>query len=165
MLSDRQICRGWHCDACGELIRTFEAGRLEWLCDGEDRVHGLRLVHRRGLPPPHSAGCEYDRNEEYRKDGSLIEGLSLATLSGVDGLMLMLAMLVRGEHPAEQIIEVIKRLYVPGYEQTRNFFPRAISENIIVPAIGPGYYLQSEIQNVLQWMQVNSNATTLEERT
>jgi hypothetical protein len=162
MSRDRHIQRGWHCDSCGELFRSFEDGRVEWLsvgwlCEGEEPASvtcGLRLVHARNINanPSVPHGCEYNPREEFRKSRSLVEGLSLASFSGADGLVLMLSMLAQGEFPTEQLIELAKRLHVPGYEQARGFFSRAVSEQVIVPAIGPGYYLQSEIRDVLQWV-------------
>jgi hypothetical protein len=101
-----------------------------------------------------------------RKSRSLGEGLSLASFSGADGLVLMLSMLAQGEFPTEQLIELAKRLHVPGFEETRDL-PCAVRDQVVVPAIGPGYYLQSEIRDVLQWVAMaeepNASATAHQE--
>lgn len=158
MPRNRHIHSGWQCDNCGALIRTFEDGRVEWLCQGGDeepiKITGLRLVHARATSPKTLApyGCEYDPKQEFHRNRSLVEGLSLSAFSGPDGLVLMLSMLAQGEYPTDQLIEVVKRLAVPGYEEARDLFARAISEEVVVPAIAPGYYLQSEIRDVLQWV-------------
>ena len=156
-MSENRIDRVWRCDNCGGLIRSFGAGRVEWLCrgdqDGRAEITGLRLVHAHAANPPFPSpyGCEYNPREEFQKDRSLVEGLPFSAFSGVDGLMLLLSMLARGEYPAEQLIELTKRVHVCGYEATRELFPRAIREQIVAPVIGPGYYLQCEIRDVLSW--------------
>ena len=152
MPRNRHIHRGWQCDNCSELIRSYKTGRVEWLCDSEDRISGLRLVHSRASNPGSLTpyGCEYDPREEFRKNGSLVEGLSLGAFAGADGLVLMLSKLALPEYPTEQLIELVKRIHIPGYEEARDLFQRAISEQVLVPAIGPGYYLQSEILGVLR---------------
>lgn len=158
MARNRHIHHGWQCDHCGELIRSLDDGRVEWLCESDEqeavKIRGLRLVHARGSDPkgPATYGCEYDPRDEFRQNGSIVEGLSLIACSGTDGLVLMLSMLAQGEYPRDEVIELVKRLHVPGYEETRDLFQRAISEQVLVPAIGPGYYLQSEIRDVLQWV-------------
>lgn len=158
MSRNRHIPHGWQCNNCGELISSFEDGRVEWLCEGCEeetvKIHGLRLVHARTSSPEStvSYGCEYNPREEFRKNQSLVEGVSFSAFSGPDGLVLMLSMLAQRQYPAEQLIELVKRVHVPGYEEARDLFPRAIGEQVIVPAIGPGYYLQSEIRDVLQWV-------------
>jgi hypothetical protein len=53
--------------------------------------------------------------------------------------------------PAAKLIELAKRVQIPGYEEARVLFEEAISERVVAPAIGPGYYLQREIQDVLRW--------------
>lgn len=158
MSRNRHIHSGWQCDSCGALIRTLEDGRVEWLCEGGDeepvKITGLRLVHARASSPRTFApyGCEYDPGQEFRRNRSLVEGLPLSAFSGPDGLVLMLSMLAQGEYPADQLIELVKRLLVPGYEEARDLFARAIREEVVFPAIAPGYYLQSEIRDVLQWV-------------
>jgi hypothetical protein len=51
------------------------------------------------------------------------------------------------------LIELIKRLHIPGYEQARNSFDAAISDGAFEPNTKPGFYSQSNIQNTLRWIQ------------
>ncbi len=137
---------GWRCASCGELITSIEAGRVEWLTTddkrGITRATGLRLVH---------SLCRYDDRREFRKTRSLVEGLSLERFVGPDGLMLLLSLIAEGEMPRADLIELVKRLHIPGYEQTRELFSEAIHGGAVAPLIGEGFYLQSEIRELLTW--------------
>ncbi len=65
--------------------------------------------------------------------------------------MMLFSLIAGGELPREELIELGKRVQVPGYEQAREFFPSAIAEGVMEPSIGTGYYLQTEIWSVLRW--------------
>ncbi len=145
---------GWKCSACGQLITRIEDGWVEWLAvedqQGRTYLAGLRLVHRlptrAGKRGPHS--CRYDARRQFRKDRSIVEGLSLESFVGPDGLMLLLSFVATGEMPVGDILELAKRVQIPGYELIRDL-PRQVTHRFIAPSIGDGYYLQSEIQAVL----------------
>jgi hypothetical protein len=100
---------------------------------------------------PNETGCQYDMHEEFRKDFSIVESLSLESFVGPDGLMLLLSMIVSHENSAGEIIELLKRVQIPGYEQARDLFEFAIEHGILSPSIGNGFYLQAEIQALLLW--------------
>ena len=142
----RIISMGWTCAGCGELIGGIEAGWVGWLANedqqGKTRVRGLRLVHVR---------CRYDGRSEFRKDKSLVEGLPLERFVGPDGLMLLLSFIAQGEMPQADLLELVKRVHIPGYEQTRELFRDAIHGGAVAPLIGDGFYTQSEIHEVLNW--------------
>jgi hypothetical protein len=137
---------GWRCDSCSELITSIESGWVEWLAGadehGKNRIKGLRLVH---------SYCRYDDRREFRKDHSLVEGLPLERFVGPDGLMLLLSLIAEGEMPTPDLLELVKRLHIPGYEQTRDLFSEAILGGAVAPLIGEGFYLQSEIRELLTW--------------
>jgi hypothetical protein len=154
--------RGWKCSSCGDLITRIEDGWVEWLA-GEDergeRLKGLRLVHR--LSPSagsNGPGCRYDSVQEFRNDRSIVEGLSLERFVGSDGLMLLLSFLASGEMPCGDVLELAKRVQIPGYEQTRELFPEAIGMGVLSPAIGEGYYMESEIRELLSWANREANS-------
>jgi hypothetical protein len=137
---------GWRCTSCGELITDIELGWVEWLAGADEygttRLKGLRLVHNL---------CRYDDRREFRKDQSLVEGLPLARFVGPDGLMLLLSLIAEGEMPRVELVELVKRVHIPGYELTRELFADAIHGGAVAPLIGEGFYLQSEIREVLTW--------------
>jgi hypothetical protein len=142
---------GWRCATCGALIRSIEDGWVEWLAteseQGDVALKGLRLVHRY----VRSGRCHYDFQQEFRKNGTIAEGLPLERFVGPDGLMLLLSFLAAGNIARDDLLELTKRVQIPGYEQTRELFQEAQEEGVITPAIGEGYYLQLEIQTLLQW--------------
>jgi hypothetical protein len=148
---------GWRCGACGGLIRRVEDGRVEWLAleegSGKTRISGLQLVHNLATSPI-SSGCQYDAREEFQRNRSIVEGLSLDHFVGPDGLMFLLSLMLMtsGEKVAEDVIELVKRVQIPGYEQARELFQPAIEQGLFSPAIGNGFYLQSEIHSVLRWI-------------
>jgi hypothetical protein len=146
---------GWTCSACGELISAIEDGWVEWLA-GEDehgatRLKGLRLVHRNGVRGSNHGRCQYDDRCEFRRDHSIVEGLPLERFVGVDGLMVLLSLIADREMPTSDVLELAKRVQIPGYEQTRELFHEAIDVGAVAPLVGEGFYMQSEIQELLRW--------------
>jgi hypothetical protein len=114
---------GWSCLSCGELITSIEYGRDERLIGentrGTDRVRGLRLVH---------IGCCYDELREFRKDRSLVEGLQLERFVGPDGLMHLQSLIDEAEMPRADLLELAKRVQIPGYEQPASFSREQFTE-------------------------------------
>ncbi len=147
---------GWRCATCGELITRVEDGWVEWLAgedeNGNSTCKGLRLVHVSSASPrgTEGHGCRYDERQEFKNDQSVVEGLALERFVGPDGLMMLLSLIAADELPRDELLELAKRVQIPGYEQTRELFPRAVAEGVIEPSIGMGYYLQSEIESVLR---------------
>jgi hypothetical protein len=146
---------GWTCSTCGELISGVEDGWVEWLA-GEDehgatRLKGLRLVHRNGVRGSNHARCQYDDRCEFRRDQSIVEGLPLERFVGVDGLMILLSLIADREMPTSDVLELAKRVQIPGYEQTRELFREAIDVGVVTSLVGEGFYMQSEIQELLMW--------------
>lgn len=155
-LPDNSLPRaGWRCKTCGGLIDRIEDGWVEWLASEEDNGRavnrGFQVVHCRATGSP-SGGCRYDADVEFRRDKSLVEGLSLERFMGPDGLMLLMSLIASGEAAAADVIELAKRVQIPGYEQARESFQLAIDCGLLSPAIGNGFYLQSEIRAVLRWL-------------
>ena len=65
--------------------------------------------------------------------------------------MLLLAMLAEGEAPKEEVLEMIKRLHISGYEEARHHFDHAISDGAFDPNTRPSYYPPIDIQATLDW--------------
>ncbi len=170
MLRDKSIRSGWRCDSCGELVSNLEAGWVEWLAaedaNGEPKVSGLRLVHRRGRSPKsrQAYGCQYNPQEEFGKNRGIVEGLALDRFAGPDGLMLLLWMIAERELPVQELIELAKRVQIPGYEAAYELIHDAVSEGVIAPSISSGFYLQCEIRDVLKWAKYRTSEKTSPER-
>jgi len=145
---------GWHCDGCAGLITSVRDGWVEWLASEDDSgatvVNGLRLVHRES--------CRYDARTVFRNRRSVVEGLSLERFVGPDGLILLLALLAGGEMPAIEVIELAKRVQIPGYELARNLVGEENLLQLVKPSLGHGCYLQSEIDEVLKRAVRNQKA-------
>lgn len=151
------IRSGWRCDVCGKLLIDLQAGWVEWVATedskGKPKVSGLRLVHGSSASPRRQKpyACQYDPQDEFKKNRGIVEGLPLDRFAGTDGLMLLLSMITERELPLQELIELTKRVQIPGYEAVYEQGHRAVSEGVIAPAIGLGFYLQSEILDVLNW--------------
>lgn len=166
MPRDKSIRSSWRCDSCGELVSDLRAGWVEWLAaedpKGRPKVSGLRLVHRRNASPkwqePH--GCQYNAREEFRKNRGIVEGLALDRFAGPDGLMLLLSMIAERELPAQELIELAKRVQIPGYEAVHELADDAVREGVIAPSISSGFYLQCEIWDVFKWAKYRTSAKT-----
>ena len=164
MPRDKSIRSGWRCDSCGELVSDLQAGWVEWLAAedtrGKPRVSGLRLVHRRNTSArsPEPYGCRYNPRDEFRKNRGIVEGLALDRFAGPDGLMLLLSMIAERELPLQELIELAKRVQIPGYEAAYELVHDAVSEGVIAPCISSGFYLQCEIWDMLKWAKCRTSA-------
>jgi hypothetical protein len=147
--------KGWRCDRCGRLITAIQEGWVEWLAsendDEEEVLNGLQLVHRgpiqqNGL----EQACRYDRLREFRNAKTIVEGLPLERFVGPDGLMVLFSLLAAGNLPKGQLLELAKRTQIHGYEVTRNLL-QGISSDLVAPFLGQGFYLQSEIREMIAW--------------
>jgi len=166
MPRDKSLRSGWRCDSCGQLVPDLQAGCVEWLAAedtrGKPKVSGLRLVHRlntgaRSLEP---CRCRYNPRDEFRKNRSIVEGLALDRFAGPDGLMLLFSMIAERELPLQELIELAKRVQMPGYEAVYELVHDAVSEGVIAPCISSGFYLQCEIWDVLKWAKCRTTAMT-----
>ena len=166
MPRDKFVRSGWRCDSCGELVPDLQAGWVEWLAAedtrGKPKVSGLRLVHRRNTSARSSERyrCRYNARDEFRKNRSIVEGLALDRFAGPDGLMLLLSMIVEREIPLHELIELAKRVQIPGYEAAYELAHDAVREGVIAPCISSGFYLQCEIWDVLKWAKCRTPAKT-----
>ena len=145
---------GWQCDFCARLITSVCDGWVEWLASQDDTgatiVNGLRLVHRES--------CRYDARAVFRNRRSVVEGLCLERFMGPDGLTLLLSLLAVGELPTVELIELAKRVQIPGYELARNLVGEESLPRVLRPSLGHGCYLQSEIDEVLNRALKNQEA-------
>lgn len=157
----RDRFKGWRCDSCGDIVTSVRAGWVEWLASedkhGNDILKGLRLVHRGRQKNARNHNCQYDPLGEFRSGKTIVEGLPLERLVGADGLMVLLSFLAEGELPHREILELIKRVQIPGYELVRNLSPRGQRSKLPSPVLSHGYYLQSEIREMLGWANQTSS--------
>ena len=128
----------------------------------EERKHSIRgAPFANGL----EGSCQYDARKEFRNKRTIVEGLSLERLVGPDGLMVLLSLLAAGDLPKAQIIELTKRLHIPGYELSCNL-SGATAQIALTAYLGEGFYLQSELEELIaraieQYAEPSSNFRSL----
>ena len=121
----------WQCDVCGELIQRPEHGYLEWLNYSDGRRYGFRIVHHAPHSPRRANGkdCYYTRAE---RGGDL----DLPRFTGPVGLVKLLSWLDAGQEfdaayrgagvaDLREWVLLVKRLYLPYYEEARQYLPLA----------------------------------------
>lgn len=142
----------WKCDTCGGTIENIKDGWVEWLRKMDSNApfpteFGLRLVHHKPASP-RSKGCQYNENEW---DDAFVQDLDLASFTGSQGLMQLLELIDEKAMPIEDILEMIKRLHIPLYEQARGHFDEARREGVYEPNRRPGFYTESQLELVSEW--------------
>lgn len=78
-----------------------------------------------------------------------MEGLCLERFIGPDGLILLLSLLAAEELPPVEVIELARRVQIPGYELARNLLGKDTLPQLLLPSLGHQCYLQSEIVELL----------------
>lgn len=146
----------WTCDSCGQPIQDIKHGWVEWLTRVEHNKHisrGLRLVHHCSAHVPINEKCQYNQRLEFQRDKSCVRDMGLETFVGANGLMELLMLIHEGDLPTHEVLEMIKRLHIPGYEHARHHFDRAIAQGVFEPNTPPGFYSVNQIQKVLDFVQ------------
>jgi hypothetical protein len=103
-------------------------------------------------PFKESGGCQYEAQTEFKETGMSVRDLPMYRFVGSDGLMKLLELQNQKLLPEVEIVEMIKRLHIKDYEQTREFFEAAIADGIIEPNMSPGFYHASQIEAVKNWI-------------
>jgi len=146
----------WNCDSCGQPIQEADHGWVEWIefATGSPK-HGtgrdLRLVHH--VPHSPSGASQINQKCEYAADEGLVHDVSLTSVQGPNGLMLLLTLLSDGVLPKEEVLEMIKRVRIPGYENARLYFSAAISAGVFEPNTKARYYFDHQIEATNEWAE------------
>ncbi|MCC5612928.1 hypothetical protein LC612_41140 [Nostoc sp. CHAB 5834] len=144
----------WMCDTCGQLINRPEDGYVEWLSSiGENGAsYGLHIVHHRPASPRKTQmGCQYDERNDPALQLAAVSNVSLGELLGDDGLMDLLHFFAENKLPTEEIVEMIKRIHIANYEQSRPIIARAIANGAFNPNMRDGFFTQNQLENAIQW--------------
>ena len=145
----------WFCDSCSQSIQCPEDGWVEWiyLCGQSPSGRNLRLVHKFNTSPQEGyKRCQFDEKVEFQKDKGKVADASLPDFLGPDGLMRLLVFLADDELPKNDVLEMIKRLHIPGYEEARLFIKTAVSAGAVELNSRLNYPRQSEILVVLKFI-------------
>lgn len=144
----------WVCNTCGISIEKAADGNVEWINvptnSTEWVARDMRIVHHitASLNAP-DGSCQFDEAKEFLKDQGTVGDRSLTDYIGPDGLMNLL------EHAADpsfrdiDVMEMIKRIHIPGYDRAKGHFEVAVREEVIELNGPPGFYFQRQIQEVI----------------
>ena len=146
----------WICDTCGESITKHSDGWVEWISfpdeenTGKRKGRGFRLVHASHASPIKS--CQVGGTYERMGGKGLVMDRTLEHFIGPDGLMLLLSYILEEDVSNQQVLEMIKRIHIPGYEQVRSHINEAMSKGAFYPNLPEGYYSQSQIKATLDYL-------------
>ena len=138
----------WICDNCGGIIETVKDGWLEWYEEKNAETDGyystgFRIVH-------HERDCQYN-GDALHASGKSLSDTGLRYYTGPDGLTVLLGMIEEMNVNLEQMIEIIRRLHLPNYEEARQYWERAVNEGFIVmDCVATRCYTQSYLQLVIK---------------
>jgi hypothetical protein len=141
----------WTCDRCHQLIREPSHGMVEYEMIHDAQKHrgfekGLRLVHRLPHSPrDHERGCSF-YIERWNAD--------LPEYLGPDGLSELLLLLDRANScesadPAE-VLELIRRLHIPYYEEARRYRGAAAGDNLLDGLDPRKFFFQEQLKAVVE---------------
>ncbi len=159
--------RQWICDECLELIQKPEDGWLEWLTDDDGKAYGFRVVHqfvasplRRTTVPPEfgkERGSCYGYDDKSNRSDT-----HLHHILGHDGMIDMLSYVDIGPihepegkrdikiKDARSWAETFRRLFVPKYEEARQYFFEAQEDGFYEGANELWPYLQEHLTDVIE---------------
>ncbi|WP_262173788.1 hypothetical protein [Saccharococcus sp. Marseille-Q5394] len=145
--NDLEPIKQWICDACGEIIPNAESGWLEWYRDilPDDEIgknKGYRIVH-------HDSRCMYNARLLY-KENKLTADMHLDHYVGHDGLVSLLSKVQYDtEENNEELVEIIRRLHVPYFEEARQLHHLAEEDGYFVGENEVTRYLTSTSKHIL----------------
>jgi hypothetical protein len=150
----------WICDTCGQVIQSENDGMVEWMHqhnpEGTARCWGLRLVHHKPVSPiKHGSGCQY---EGSTADSSHCD-LHLKDFLGEDGLILLLSFISEESFEKNELLTMIKRLHISGYEHAFRHFDEAIDDGVFKPNTKHDYYSQADIEAVIEWRRTKTKGS------
>lgn len=133
------------CDVCGQDIKSIGDGLIESISPDDPRTseeeHDLRVVHAAPASPRAQSGCQ--------RQGVVFD-MPLSDCVGDDGLTYLLSMLSEGRAQQAEVLELIKRLHTPYYEEARPHLAAALAQGIIEPNLYDGFYSQGDLITVLE---------------
>lgn len=120
-----EVKKEWFCDRCFRPIRRVEDGWVQWWSTGNPpngRGERLQLVHHKSASPLKNSdcGCCFHPNSPLSRSGYTVEDLPLRYFVGHEGLMRLFNLLEEEGLPQDEVLEMCKRLHIPGYERVRS---------------------------------------------
>lgn len=134
------------CDACGQIIARPDVGWVEWLAGPTrgTKAHGFRIVHN-------SNRCQYPTSGR-------VQDVHLTRLLGPDGLAMLLALVAPGGRTGnredgveslEEWGELVRRLQIPHYEEARQYWSDAETDDFFAGLGQHAFYSQATLRTIL----------------
>lgn len=149
----------WICDTCQEVIEKPEDGWLEWVKDrssNPSKRHSFNIIHQLAASPRQPRGdCYQHADKAARQD------LALERLVEKDGLVRFMPFLDPGPlhdpdaenviQPSQvrEIVEIMRRLYVPYFEEARLCWEAASSNGEFDGDNEYSSYTESKLKRIL----------------
>lgn len=123
----------WICDNCNEPILTADEGWIKWTKNlNEETLSGFKIIHHPTCKQP---------GPKIQRTGLTSPGDPLKEFLGTDGLIRLLELMSKvNPENQHELLEMIQRLHVPGYEFARFYFEKAHAEGQLVPPSNGVYY-------------------------
>lgn len=123
----------WICDKCKEPIMNAEGGWLKWTKNLNDgTLSGFKIIHHPACKQP---------GPKIQKTGLTEPGDPLKEFMEQDGLIRLLELIsktnLKDQH---ELLEIIQRIHIPGYEEARLHFKKEHGESRLVPPVDGVYY-------------------------
>ena len=96
----------------------------------------------------------YDGMREKNVNNVSVPWRPLTTAYSQDGMIDLLELISDNEFKNnDDVLEVIKRLFIPNYEIARFYFKEAISAEYFEPSTKQGFYRTSDIQRTMDYIR------------
>jgi len=118
--------RQWICDTCGEVIESPADGWIGFLKDEGLKAHDFRIVHHVMFSPRSPSSNCYPYNNRANR-----VSLHLKWLTGDTGIAYLLNFIDSygvKEVDIKEFGELMRRLFIPYYEEAREYFGRALGD-------------------------------------
>lgn len=135
----------WYCDNCGEVINKPGDGWFEWYHEiGEQgNNEGYRIVHN-------DRKCMYDDRRLLAENKSRSD-MHLTAYIGLDGLISLLSHIEFNDaKDNSELVEIIRRLHIPYYEEARKYHHVAEEEGFFSEENEITRYLQSTSKDIIE---------------
>ena len=136
----------WYCDSCGQNILTAREGIIEWKNTSESDRFDLHLVHN-------TTKCTYDGRSMYLLEKTTVSHSPLEWYLGDDGLMMLLEEISLDLFlNKREVIEMIKRLHINGYDAVYTHIDEACSEGVVECDRQLNSITQENIKAIQEWL-------------
>lgn len=147
-------CQQWVCDACGDLIEKPEDGYLQWLFDENLNRYEFIIVHHKTATSKEGDGC-------YLHASGRLGDVSLKSVVGSNGLSYLLSFLDVGTYlepeyvgprvqNIREVVEIIRRLHTPYYEEARQYWSDALDDDYFGGANEVSPYSEDSLRRLIK---------------